>query len=70
MPVAQFAADGPPFDPVRFFQGPIHSWGVLENRSGGPTDVVRTEGVGVAEGADGVALSAARPGRSGRAEFP
>ncbi len=54
LPVASFAGDGKPFDPVTFFQGSIHSWGVLENRSGQPTDIVRTDGIGVAEGPDGV----------------
>lgn len=54
LPVASFAGDGPGFDPVRFFQGRIHSWGVLENRAGQPTEIVRTDGTGVPEGTDGV----------------
>lgn len=54
LPVASFAGDGPSFDPIVFFQGGIKSWGVLENRSGEPTDIVLTEGRGVAEGPDGV----------------
>ncbi len=45
---------GPTLDPVRFFTGPIRSWGVLENRSGAPTEIVTTDGDGVPEGGDGV----------------
>lgn len=53
LPVAAFP--GPPnFDPVRFFGGAVNSWGVLENRSGEPTEIVTTDGVGEAEGPDGV----------------
>ena len=53
LPIQSFP--GPPvFDPVTFFGGDIHSWGVLENRSGEPTQIVTTDGRGVAEGADGV----------------
>ena len=53
LPIASF--DGPPsFDPVRFFGGTIQSWGVLENRSGAPTDIVTTDGVGEAEGTNGI----------------
>lgn len=53
LPVASFR--GPPdFDPVRFFAGPIQSWGVLENRSGAPTDIVTTDGVGEPEGPNGL----------------
>lgn len=54
LPMHSFAASGPAFDPVEFFRGSIHSWGVLENRSGEPTAIVLTEGRGEAEGADGV----------------
>lgn len=53
-PVEKFAGAGPQFDPVVFFRGRAHSWGVLENRSGQPTDIVRTETSGEAEGADGL----------------
>ena len=53
LPVKAFP--GPPdFDPVSFFSGTINSWGVLENRSGEPSDIVTTDGVGEPEGADGV----------------
>ena len=53
-PVRSFAGDGPEFDPVRFFSGPIQSWGVMENRSGEPTAIVVTGGRGEPEGPDGV----------------
>jgi len=53
LPVQAFT--GPPdFDPVRFFAGTVNSWGVLENRSGAPTAIVTTDGVGQPEGPDGV----------------
>ncbi len=54
LPVPAVGGSGPAFDPVVFFAGLIQSWGVLENRSGEPTAVVRTSGRGVTEGADGV----------------
>lgn len=52
LPVTAFA--GPALDPVRFFTGPVHSWGVLENRRGQPTEIVTTDCVGEAEGPDGL----------------
>ncbi len=53
LPIKAFT--GPPdFDPVRFFGGTINSWGVLENRSGEPTQIVTTDGVGEPEGPDGI----------------
>ena len=52
LPVQSFT--GPTFDPVRFFDGTVSSWGVLENRGGQPTEIVTTDGVGVAEGSGGV----------------
>lgn len=53
LPVQSFK--GPPdFDPVHFFAGAVHSWGVLEDRSGQPTQVVITEGTGEPEGPDGI----------------
>jgi len=54
MPVSAFAASGPALDPVRFFTGAVRSWGVLENRSGQPTEIVTTECRGEAEGPDGL----------------
>ena len=34
------------FDPVAFFSGHTRSWGVIENRSGAPTQQIVTEGQG------------------------
>ncbi|HEV7485262.1 MAG TPA: DUF3833 family protein [Thermoanaerobaculia bacterium] len=31
------------FDPMMFFEGPVHSWGVIENRKGSPQSRFRTE---------------------------
>lgn len=52
--VAAFGGAGPSLDPVRFFTGHVRSWGVLEDRSGQPTDIVTTDCRGDAEGADGL----------------
>ncbi len=46
MPVEGFNATTPAIDPIRFFTGHVRSWGVLENRSGQPTDIVTTDCVG------------------------
>ena len=54
LPVGAFAGAGPSLDPVRFFTGPVRSWGVMEDRSGQPTAIVTTECRGVAEGGDGL----------------
>jgi len=54
VPVSYFAGDGPEMDPVRFFTGHLHSWGVIENRSGAPTERVETDCLGQAEGPDGL----------------
>lgn len=54
LPIGPFSGSSPAFDPVKFFAGSIHSWGVLENRSGEPTSIVVTEGKGEPEGPDGV----------------
>jgi hypothetical protein len=54
MPVGQFAGPGPQIDPIAFFTGHTHSWGVLENRRGAPSEIVRTETTGEAEGPDGL----------------
>ena len=43
---------GPAFDPVSFFEGHTHSWGVIENRSGSPTEWVRTDSHGEAQTTD------------------
>ena len=41
---------GPPFDPIAFFEGHTHSQGVIENRSGAPTERVVTDSHGVRQG--------------------
>jgi hypothetical protein len=46
IPVKHFAGTAPAFDPIVFWSGHHRSWGVLENRSGGPTDTVVTDCVG------------------------
>lgn len=48
----QFAASTPPFQPELFFEGPVHSWGVMEDRAGHPKSRFRTEIEGHREGAD------------------
>ena len=46
MPGEGFRATTPAIDPIRFFTGHVRSWGVLEDRSGQPTDVVTTDCLG------------------------
>ncbi len=50
MPVDGFHATTPAIDPIRFFTGHVRSWGVLEDRSGQPTDIVTTDCVGESTG--------------------
>lgn len=45
------------FDPVAFFSGHTRSWGVIENRSGAPTQQIMTEGLGTSRGADGLVMT-------------
>jgi hypothetical protein len=45
-----FHAGTPTFEPDRFFEGPVRSWGVVERRSGKPSSRFRTETNGVREG--------------------
>ena len=52
LPLSRFANAGPQLDPIRFFTGHVHSWGVLEDRRGQPTSIVTTDCNGEAEGAD------------------
>jgi hypothetical protein len=40
------AEAGSAFDPVAFFSGHTHSWGVIENRSGAPTERIVTDSHG------------------------
>jgi hypothetical protein len=49
-----FAGGGPSFDPISFYTGRTHSWGVEEDRSGAPEGVITTDCVGEAEGSDGL----------------
>ena len=54
LPVSRFAETAPAFDPVVFFTGHQTSWGVLENRDGGPIAIVTTDCQGTPDGAAGV----------------
>ncbi len=36
----------PAFDPITFFSGHTHSWGVIEGRSGAPTEAIETDSQG------------------------
>jgi hypothetical protein len=38
------------FDPVTFFDGHTHSWGVIESRAGAPTEQIVTDSHGEADG--------------------
>ncbi len=49
-----FATAGPDFDPLAFFSGHERSWGVIENRGGGPTDIVTTDCNGTPDGQGGL----------------
>lgn len=42
-PVVPASAAGPAFDPITFFDGHTHSWGVIESRSGAPTESIATD---------------------------
>jgi hypothetical protein len=46
------AGTGPAFDPIAFFDGHTRSWGVIESRSGAPTERIVTESTGVRDGSD------------------
>lgn len=48
---ADFGADGPMFEPERFFAGRTESWGVIEGRGGAPRGRLRTETSGRLDGA-------------------
>ncbi len=41
---------GAAFDPIAFFTGHTHSWGVIESRSGAPTERIVTDSHGAADG--------------------
>ncbi len=55
MTVQSFHGTTPVFDPVAFWTGHTRSWGVVEDRSGVPTETIETDCVGTAE-AGGVHL--------------
>jgi hypothetical protein len=57
MPVSAFRGTVPGLDPVRFFTGHVRSWGVLEDRSGQPTDMVTTDCAGTPDGPDGLNMT-------------
>ena len=52
-PIASFAGGRPLFDPLKFFAGRTHSWGVFESRSGQPKQILTTTTEGHRE-ADGL----------------
>lgn len=41
-PIASFGHARPLFDPMKFFAGHTHSWGVFETRAGQPKSLLRT----------------------------
>ncbi len=47
-----FTAAVPLFEPDKFFEGPVRSWGVIETRSGSPKSRLRADLFGRREGAD------------------
>ena len=53
-PVSAFAGTQPAFDPVVFWTGHTHSWGVVETPGGAPSETVMTDCVGEPEGPDGL----------------
>lgn len=53
---AAFAATSPAFDPVTFWTGKTHSWGVMENRDGAPAAIVTTTTDGTPAGEDGLLM--------------
>jgi hypothetical protein len=54
MEIAGFKGTAPAFDPVVFWTGHTHSWGVVETPGGAPSEIVQTDCVGTPEGADGL----------------
>jgi hypothetical protein len=51
-PLDALKNERPAFDPQKYFEGHTCSWGVLESRSGAPTQVLRTETWGHRRGAE------------------
>ncbi len=46
LPMQHFTGTQPVFDPIAFWLGHHRSWGVVENRAGGPTDTIATDFLG------------------------
>jgi len=46
----RFEAAAPTFDPIAYFEGPTHSWGVLESGGGVPKSSLRADLVGRRDG--------------------
>jgi hypothetical protein len=57
LPIERFSQSDPAFDPVRFWTGHVRSWGVVENRSGQPVDIVETDCIGNPDGLDGLRMT-------------
>jgi hypothetical protein len=55
MNITDFSTTSPPFDPVAFWTGHVTSWGVIEDRSGAPTETIETDCLGT-PGTDGLHL--------------
>lgn len=47
-----FSGATPRFEPDRFFEGPVRSWGVVESRAGNPKSRLRADLMGRREGSD------------------
>jgi hypothetical protein len=52
--VWHFVGTQPAFDPLVYWTGHTHSWGVVESRDGSPGETVVTDCVGELEGPDGL----------------
>ncbi len=50
LPPERFASARPAFDPMAYFTGHTHSWGVFENRAGNPSKRFTTDCVGRRDG--------------------
>ncbi len=50
VPPEHFAGTRPEFDPIKYFTGHTHSWGVFENRAGNPSKSFTTDCVGRTDG--------------------
>jgi len=51
VPVQHFEGATPAFDPIAYFEGPTHSWGVIEARDGAPKTRFRADLSGRRDGA-------------------